>query len=311
MAKLEKLEVIETALDQYGWSIDLNAEGETVIESEVMYINGPRETDYYHTCGLYHKAGVPFEITEVRHEDYEGLEPYLEYSKSFYEASKKAIKPGTGLLVAGGFCNFVTGIIGGLQQSMKKGKKIGVVYMDAHGDMETSDMSRSHIIAGCTVSAILGLDLDQWREISGITEPIQAENFILTDYHGRAYSDDYNIARAGLKIIDERGYNDSELWTGRIKDLADRVDAIVLHIDVDIMQSKYVPAFRFPLGPGGQTPEAVIRNVKDVMATGKVAVVSFMDVCFESEREGHEITYYNASRVLGNILENWKEIPEL
>ena len=50
MEKLKKISVIETALDQWGWSVDINEDGETLIESNVMYINGPRETDYYHTC---------------------------------------------------------------------------------------------------------------------------------------------------------------------------------------------------------------------------------------------------------------------
>lgn len=52
MEKLKKISVIETALDQWGWSVDINEDGETLIESNVMYINGPRETDYYHTCGF-------------------------------------------------------------------------------------------------------------------------------------------------------------------------------------------------------------------------------------------------------------------
>ena len=45
MEKLKKISVIETALDQWGWSVDINEDGETLIESNVMYINGPRETD--------------------------------------------------------------------------------------------------------------------------------------------------------------------------------------------------------------------------------------------------------------------------
>ena len=120
----------------------------------------------------------------------------------------------------------------------------------------------------------------------------------------------YNIKKAGLDIIDERGFNDRELWIKRIGELAERADAILLHVGIDIMDSRYVPAFKFPLAPGGQTPEAVMRNIKDVMATGKVIALTVMDVCFESEREGHEITYLNAMRILGTCLENWKETAE-
>ena len=310
MAKLNKISVIETALDQWEWTVDVDENGDTVINSDVMYINGPRETDYYHTCGVYYKAGVPFEINEVRHQRFDGLEVYQEYFKSFSDACYAAMKPGCGLVVAGGFCTYLPGIVGGIQRALGKGKKLGIVYLDAHGDIETPKMTRSHIVAGLPVSSIVGIDLLDWYGVCGMTEPVEAHNFILTDYHARSYADDFNIKKAGLDIIDERGFNDRELWQRRINELAERVDAILLHIDVDIMESKYVPAFKFPLAPGGQTPEAVMRNVKDVMDTGKVAALTVMDVCFESEREGHEITYLNAMRVLGTCLENWKEIPE-
>lgn len=311
MEKLKKISVIETALDQWGWSVDINEDGETLIESNVMYINGPRETDYYHTCGVYEKAGVPFEINEVRHEKIEGLEAYEEYFKSFSDASYEALASGSGLVVAGGFCTYLPGIVGGIQRALGKGKKLGIVYLDAHADIETPEMTRSHIVAGLPVASIVGIGLKEWYDVCGITEPVDSENFILTDYHARSYADDYNIKKAGLDIIDERGFNDRELWIKRIGELAERVDAILLHIDIDIMDSRYVSAFKFPLAPGGQTPEAVMRNIKDVMDTGKVIALTVMDVCFESEREGHEITYLNAMRILGTCLENWKELPKI
>lgn len=310
MGKLKKLSVIETALDQWGWSVDVDDEGETVIESNVMYINGIRETDYYLTCGVYYKAGVPFEIREVRHRKKEGFEAYQEYFKSFSDACYESVESGAALLIAGGFCTYLPGIVGGVQRAMGEGKKLGVVYMDGHGDIETPEMTRSHIVAGLPVAALLGIGLTEWYDVCGITEPIESENFILTDYHARSYADDYNIQKAGIEVIDERGFNDRELWLKRVNELAERVDAILLHIDVDIMASQYVPAFKFPLAPGGQTPEAVMRNARDVMNTGKVIALTVMDVCFESEREGHEITYLNAMRVLGSCLESWKEIPE-
>ena len=311
MAKLKKLSVIETALDQWGWSVDVDENGETVIESEVMYINGPRETDYYHDCGVYYKAEVPFEISEVRHKSYDGLEAYQEYFKIFSDSCFDALEPGTGLLIAGGFCTYLPGIVGGVQRFLGKGKKLGVVYLDGHGDIETPSMTRSHIVAGLPVSSLLGIDLTEWYDVCGMTGPIESKNFILTDYHARSYADDYNIKRAGLEIIDERGFNDLPLWKSRIKELAENVDAIFLHIDVDIMASEYVPAVRFPLAPGGQTPEAVMRNVKDVMDTGKVIALTVMDTCFGPGREGHEITYLNVMRVLGSCLESWKEVPEV
>lgn len=311
MSKLKALSIVETALDQWEWSVDTDENGNMIIESDVQVIEGPRETDDYHTCGVYHKAGVPFQIREVCYEPCEGLQVYEEYTKSFSDACYEAMKSGSGLLVAGGFCTYLPGITGGIQRAMGPGKKLGVVFMDGHADIETPEMTHSHIVAGMPAAAMLGLGLQSWRDVAGMTEPIESENFILTDYHARSDADDFNIKRAGLDIIDEDGFKDEQLWDARIEALAEKVDAIFLHIDVDIMASKYVPAFRFPLPEAGQTPERVIRNAKKVMETGKVAALTVMDVCFTPGADGCDTTYLNAMRILGSCLESWKEMPEL
>lgn len=309
MAKLKELAIVETALDQWGWSVDIDNQGNMMIQSDVQEIEGLRETDDYHTCGVYHKCGVPFHIYDVAYQHYDGLEVYEEYTKVFSDTCFHVMKSGVGLLIAGGFCTYLPGIIGGVQRALGADKKLGVVFMDGHADIETPEMTHSHIVAGMPAAAMLGLGLDRWREIAGMTAPIESDHFVMTDYHARSAADDYNIRRAGLHIIDENQFKDIGLWDKRIQALAEKVDAIFLHIDVDIMASKYVPAFKFPLPESGQTPEMVIRNAKKVMETGKVAGLSIMDVCFTPGAEGSEITYLNAMRILGSCLDSWKEIP--
>lgn len=311
MPKLNGLSIIETALDQWGWTVDIDQNGNMIIDSNVQIIEGPRETDDYHICGVYHQAGVPFHIREVEYESYDDLEVYEEYTKSFSNACFEELKNGKGLLIAGGFCTYLPGIVGGIQRALGPSKKLGIVFMDGHADIETPEMTHSHIVAGMPAAAILGLGLQRWRDIAGMTEPIESENFILSDYHARSDADDYNIRRAGLKIIDESDFKNPQLWESRIDALAQRVDAIFLHIDIDIMASKYIPAFRFPLPENGQTPETVIRNAKKVMETDKVIALSIMDVCFTPNAEGSATTYLNAMRILGSCLKSWNETPQI
>ena len=49
-----------------------------------------------------------------------------------------------------------------------------------------------------SLASIVGMGLKEWYDVCGITEPIDSENFILTDYHARSYADDYNIRKQGL-----------------------------------------------------------------------------------------------------------------
>ena len=310
MRRLEELAIVETPLDQWGWSVDVDAEGRMIIESDVQIIEGPRETDDYHLCGVYHKAGVPFAVTEVGYTPYEGMEVYEAYTRKFSDVCCEVMRPGRGLVIAGGFCTYLPGIVGGIQRALGPGKKLGIVYLDGHADIETPEMTRSHIVAGMPVAAMLGLGLQGWRDAAGMTNIIPSEQFLLTDYHARSPQDDHNIRRAGLDIVDEEGFKDPKCWDAHVEELAQKVDAIFLHIDVDIMASRYVPAFKFPLPENGQKPESVMSNVKKVMETGKAAAVSVMDVCFSPNAEGSEITYLNAMRVLGSCLESWRTVPE-
>ena len=135
-------------------------------------------TDFYTKV----RAGEPSTTSMINAEAYE------EYFKSFSDASYEALASGSGLVVAGGFCTYLPGIVGGIQRALGKGKKLGIVYLDAHADIETPEMTRSHIVAGLPVASIVGIGLKEWYDVCGITEPVDSENFILTDYHARSYA---------------------------------------------------------------------------------------------------------------------------
>lgn len=311
MRKLKELAIIETALDQWEWSVDLDSRGKTVIQSDLQVIEGRRETDYYRKHKIYEKAGVPFTIYDVGYIQHEGLEVYEEYTKNFSDACYQALDKGRGLLIAGGFCTYLPGITGGIQRCMPLGSKLGVVFIDGHADIETPEITHSHIVAGMPAAAMLGLGLEEWRKVAGMTEPILSENFIMGDYHARSEADDINIKRAKIDIVDENQFKDLSLWNERIRKMSEQVDAIFLHVDVDILARKYVPAFKFPIPENGQEVETVMQNIKTVMDTNKVIAFSIMDVCFTPKVEGAETTYKSAAALMSAGLENWKEIPDI
>ena len=90
-----------------------------------------------------------------------------------------------------------------------------------------------------------------------------------------------------------------------MEQLAQRVDAIFLMVDVDILQSRYIPAY-FRQESGGHTMETVTRNIASVMKTGKVAAFACFCVDFDKYDQGGDVTYLNGMRLIGTALEAWE-----
>ena len=76
------------------------------------------------------------------------------------------------VLVLEGDCTHAVGAIGGLAQA--KGPP-GVVWFDAHGDLNTMETTTSGFLGGLPYAVALGWDLDDWRLAAGLDHPVRPE----------------------------------------------------------------------------------------------------------------------------------------
>ena len=78
-------------------------------------------------------------------------------------------------------CSSLMGMLAGLQQSDPDGRplKVGLVFIDAHGDFNTPETSLSGMLGGMPVAVSAGLALYRLREWSGLEEPIPTEHIVL------------------------------------------------------------------------------------------------------------------------------------
>src|SRR2546427_436065 len=80
------------------------------------------------------------------------------------------------VLVLEGDCTHAVGAIGGLAQA--KGPP-GVVWFDAHGDLNTMETTTSGFLGGLPYAVALGWDLDDWRLAAGLEQPVRPEAAVL------------------------------------------------------------------------------------------------------------------------------------
>lgn len=76
------------------------------------------------------------------------------------------------VLVLEGDCTHAVGAIGGLSQA--KGSP-GVVWFDAHGDLNTMETTTSGYLGGMPYAVALGWDLEDWRLAAGLEQPVRPE----------------------------------------------------------------------------------------------------------------------------------------
>lgn len=76
------------------------------------------------------------------------------------------------VLVLEGDCTHAVGAIGGLSRA--KGTP-GVVWFDAHGDMNTWETTTSGFLGGLPYAVALGWDLEDWRLAAGLDQSVRPE----------------------------------------------------------------------------------------------------------------------------------------
>lgn len=302
--KSEFLRIIEIPYGDIGWGTD-PANGGMEIFSDVQLWEGPRELDDYKICGTYHKAGIPYDIVRMEYEEMEGLEVYEAMTRTLSDMVCEALSQGYNLFIAGSYCKDAVATSGGIQRALGEDKKIGVVWLDAHSDMNRPATTTTGMLGGMPLSTMVDVDLQSWRKHAGLNVPIDSRNVILSDFRVYDKGAVSNWEKTNVIWIKSDALGDFKNWQKEIDALAERVDAIYLHVDVDILDGKYVPDHVTVAG-GGPDIDTIINIIKMVMKTGKVIVYVVADVYFENDDPGKEVSTLSAMRLIGSGLESWE-----
>jgi len=123
-----------------------------------------------------------------------------------------ALGDGMTPLVLGGDHSVAAGSVSGVAEFYRrKGEKIGVVWIDAHSDINTPETSPSGNVHGMPLASLLGLGPDALGNIFGYAPKVLAENTVLIGVREIDAAERENIRRAGvagvytMRDIDERG----------------------------------------------------------------------------------------------------------
>ncbi len=123
----------------------------------------------------------------------------------------KTLEAGKVPLVLGGDHSIAVGTVAGIAEFYRRqNQKVGLLWIDAHSDINTPDSSPSGNVHGMPLAAIMGLGPPELANIFGFSPKIAPENCVLVGVRDIDAIEKENIHRAGIEVftmrdIDERG----------------------------------------------------------------------------------------------------------
>jgi len=128
------------------------------------------------------------------------------------EAVVKTLEEGMTPLLLGGDHSLAAGSISGVAHFCRRqNQQIGVLWLDAHSDINTPESSPSGNVHGMPLAALLGLGPEPLANIFGYAPKIAPENTVLIGLRDIDAGERDNLRRAGvtevytMRDIDERG----------------------------------------------------------------------------------------------------------
>jgi arginase len=123
----------------------------------------------------------------------------------------KTLEAGMILLALGGDHSMAVGTVSGVAEFYRRqNQRIGLIWIDAHTDINTPETSPSGNVHGMPLAALMGLGPPELANIFDFSPKVRPENCVLVGVRDIDAIEKENVRRAGIGVftmrdIDERG----------------------------------------------------------------------------------------------------------
>lgn len=178
------------------------------------------------------------------------LKAVAEASQTLADSVRDEIGKGRFPLVLGGDHSIAIGTLAGVSQSYQN---LGVIWYDAHGDLNTAETSPSGNIHGMPLAVSLGLGDSLLTKISGYSPKVKPENIVIIGARALDEGEKELIKEKNIKVftmheIDRLG------MTAVIKETIDyfkgHTDGVHLSFDLDGLDPSEAPGVGTPVNGG-------------------------------------------------------------
>jgi arginase len=182
------------------------------------------------------------------------LNEILKTNRILARKIEKVLEKGNFPLCIGGDHSMALGTIGGISSFCKQNKlTLGVIWIDAHADMNTDETTPSGNIHGMPLAASLGIGNEKLVNFYGFSPKLKPENCALIgvrsiDEMERNIIRKLNLAVYTMTDIDKQGIH--RIIVKVLRQFKEKVDHIHVSFDLDSVDPSVTPGVGTPV-PGG------------------------------------------------------------
>jgi len=223
------------------------------------------------------------------------LDEIAQTCKGLAEMVRKTLDEDMLPLVLGGDHSIAVGTVAGAASHFHKiGKRVGVIWLDAHGDMNTPESSPTGNVHGMPLASIMGYGPAELVDLAGVKPMVEPRNVALVgirdlDSKERRFAKESGVHVFTMRDIDERGMR--EVMAEAIRFATDDTAGICVSLDMDFVDPSDAPGVGTPVRGGVTYREA---HLALEMIADSRAMVSF-----ELVEINPVIDLHNATALLG------------
>ena len=172
----------------------------------------------------------------------------------------QALTQGQMPLVLGGDHSVAVGTVSGVARHFRaRGARIGLIWLDAHADMNTPDSSPSGNIHGMPLACILGMGPAELADLGGFRPKVEARNAVIVGLRDVDATEKPQVRDSGIRAftmrdIDERGLR--VVMDEAIRIASEGTAGIHLSLDMDFCDPTDAPGVGTPVRGGATYREA-------------------------------------------------------
>ncbi|HHL72680.1 MAG TPA: arginase [Bacteroidetes bacterium] len=235
-------------------------------------------------CEVVDAGDISVHLPEVR----TVVNPKLKYlpeiaaaTQALSDAVRAIVGQGSFPLVLGGDHSIAIGTVAGVSAALREQERsLGMIWIDAHGDMNTAETTPSGNIHGMPFAVCLGKGAPELTGIGGDFQKIQPENAVLIGARSLDEKERTLIRESGISVytmeaIDRQGI--SKVMDEALNTTLKNVDAIHVSLDMDALDPQFAQGVGTPVR-GGLTYREAHAVLEFIAASGKLCSLEVVEV---------------------------------
>ena len=224
--------------------------------------------------------GGPVNPVQPPHEGYRHLDQVIAWNRAVMDAvSAELAQDRLPVLLGGDHCLAIGSISAVAAHCRKHGHKLRVLWLDAHADFNTSEITPSGNIHGMPMACVCGLGPAALTGLSGRSPAVDASNIRQIGIRSVDAGEKKLVHDIGLEILDMRYIDEVGMKRAMIEALSgmDRNTHLHVSFDVDFLDPSIAPGVgtTVPGGPNYREAQLCMEMMAD---SGRLASLDVMEL---------------------------------